>query len=90
MLVSAGVPEPSFTPLVRARMTHINGVPADEYPAATPRGRDELDDETNLTWSAAIPPDNDVVSGEWWSDGDETPDLARGGAARGHRPEAWR
>jgi putative ABC transport system permease protein len=76
MLVSAGIPEPSFTPLVRARMTHINGAPVDEYPAATPRGRDELDDETNLTWSAAIPPDNEIASGEWWSDGDETPQIS--------------
>jgi putative ABC transport system permease protein len=76
MLVSAGLPEPSFTPLVRARMTHINGVPVDDYPAATPRGRDELDDETNLTWSAPIPRDNEVVSGEWWSTGDETPQIS--------------
>ncbi|HVJ29603.1 MAG TPA: FtsX-like permease family protein, partial [Gammaproteobacteria bacterium] len=35
-----------------------------------------LDDETNLTWSAAIPPDNEVVSGEWWNDGDETPQIS--------------
>jgi len=76
MLVSAGVPEPSFTPLVRARMTHINGVPVDVYPAATPRGSGEVRDETNLTWSAAIPPDNEVVSGEWWRDGDETPQIS--------------
>jgi putative ABC transport system permease protein len=76
MLVASGVPEPSFTPLVRARMTHINGVPVNDYPAATPRGRDELDDETNLTWSAALPPDNELASGEWWTGGDETPQVS--------------
>ena len=33
-LVAAGVPEPLFTPLVRARISHINGMPVDDYPAA--------------------------------------------------------
>jgi putative ABC transport system permease protein len=75
-LVEAGVPEPSFTPLVRARITHVNGVPAADYPALTPRGRDELDDETNLTWSAELPAANELTSGEWWTDGAETPQLS--------------
>jgi putative ABC transport system permease protein len=75
-LVDAGVPEPSFTPLVRARITHVNGVPAADYPALTPRGRDELDDETNLTWSAELPAANELSSGEWWSEGAEIPELS--------------
>ena len=57
-------------------MSHINGVPVEDYPASTPRGRDELDDETNLTWSAALPPDNEVVSGEWWSEGADVPEIS--------------
>ena len=46
-LVAAGVAEPQFTPLVRARISHVNGVPVDDYPAryrARPRrarGRDQ-------------------------------------------------
>jgi len=75
-LVGAGVPEPLFTPLVRARITHVNGMPAADYPALTPRGRDELDDETNLTWSAELPAANELVSGEWWSEGADTPQLS--------------
>jgi putative ABC transport system permease protein len=66
-LVAAGIPEPQMTPLVRARMTHINGVPVEDYPAATERGREELEDETNLTWSADLPPANELQSGRWWS-----------------------
>ena len=76
MLVAAGVPGPTFTPLVRARMTHINGMPVDDYRAATARGRGELDDETNLTWSAALPADNQLVSGEWWREDDELPQIS--------------
>ena len=75
-IAAAGIPEPQFTPLVRARISHVNGVPAAEYPALTPRGRDELTDETNLTWSAALPPDNELVSGEWWNEGTETPQMS--------------
>jgi putative ABC transport system permease protein len=75
-IAAAGIPEPQFTPLVRARISHVNGVPAAEYPALTPRGRDELTDETNLTWSAALPPDNELVSGEWWDEGAETPQMS--------------
>jgi len=76
MLLEAGVGEPRFTPLVRARMSHINGVPVDDYRAATPRGQGELDDETNLTWSAQLPPDNEIESGEWWEQGDDVPQMS--------------
>jgi putative ABC transport system permease protein len=76
MLVEAGVAQPAFTPLVRARMSHINGVPVDQYLAATPRGQDELTDETNLTWSDALPPDNELVSGKWWSGSTEMPEIS--------------
>ena len=46
-LVAAGVAEPQFTPLVRAKISHVNGVPVDDYAAryrARPRrarGRDQ-------------------------------------------------
>jgi putative ABC transport system permease protein len=76
MLVEAGVPDPAFTPLVRARISHINGVPADDYPALTPRGRSELEDETNLTWAADLPVANELVSGEWWTDGADMPEIS--------------
>ncbi len=76
MLVGTGLPESPFTPLVRARMSHINGMPVDDYPAATPRGRDELDDEANLTWSAALPADNELASGDWWDEGAEVPQIS--------------
>ena len=75
-LVAAGIPAPSFTPLVRARISHVNGRPVAEYAALTERGRNELEDETNLTWAAEISPDNELASGEWWSGGTEMPELS--------------
>jgi putative ABC transport system permease protein len=75
-LVAAGLPEPRLTPLVRARISHINGVPAAEYSPANEFGRRELEDETNLTWSAELPPANEIASGEWWSEGAAVPQLS--------------
>ncbi len=75
-LVAAGIDEPQLTPLVRARMTHINGVAVQNYEAATERGRDELDDETNLTWSAELPPANQLKSGRWWTEGADVPQVS--------------
>ena len=75
-VAAAGVGELRFTPLVRARISHVNGIPVADYPAATARGRDELDDETNLTWSAELPPDNELASGEWWSGVPAVPQIS--------------
>ena len=65
-LAAAGVESPQFTPLVRARISMVNGKPASDFPALTERGRRELTDELNLTWSAELPGANEVVSGSWW------------------------
>jgi putative ABC transport system permease protein len=75
-LAAAGVAEPLLTPLVRARMSHINGVPVRDYPAATERGRDELEDETNLTWSEELPAANQLASGEWWAESSAVPEIS--------------
>lgn len=62
------LPEPEFAPLVRARLTHVNGVPvADiEFPGEEARGFAER--ESNLSWRAEMQEDNRLLSGEWWSE----------------------
>lgn len=75
-LMQRGVSSPAFTPLVRARISAVNGRPAAEYSARTQRGRHELDDEINLTWSATLGPDNELVTGRWWDDADRTPQVS--------------
>jgi putative ABC transport system permease protein len=71
-----GVDSPEFTPLVRARITHVNGTPAAEHRTGSPRGRNELEDEINLTWRAELSADNVVVSGEWWDGVPADPELS--------------
>jgi putative ABC transport system permease protein len=75
-LVAAGMDRPRFTPLVRARISAVNGRPAAEFPAPSERGRRELGDEINLTWSAELPAANEIVSGRWWTGSSGPPELS--------------
>lgn len=45
-------------PMVRGRLTHINGQPREES--------DRLNREANLTWTDQVSEDNEVVAGQWW------------------------
>ncbi|MGD2168132.1 MAG: ABC transporter permease, partial [Gammaproteobacteria bacterium] len=56
-LAQAGLEPTAMTPLVRARISHVNGVPLTEYTPRDRRAQRELNDEINLTWSAAISED---------------------------------
>lgn len=56
-------------PLVRGRLTGINGQPVRE--AVTKEEGDEANNaalrrDLNLTWAAELPPDNSLVRGTWW------------------------
>ncbi|RZV34511.1 MAG: FtsX-like permease family protein [Chromatiales bacterium] len=58
---------PTFTPLVRARMTTINdeSVKEREYPNRD--GEWLANREANLSWSAELSASNDIVEGTWWA-----------------------
>ena len=64
------VAPPELVPMVRARLTHINGKPVAELRAPSERGRDFLEREANLTWAQDMQHDNKLVAGEWWRAGD--------------------
>lgn len=63
---SDGIAAPRFVPLVRARMTEINGesVKTREYPAED--GRWMANREQNLSWAESLSPSNEIVEGTWW------------------------
>lgn len=60
------IARPDFTPLVRARMTTINGesVKDREYPNED--GKWLANREANLSWTAEMSPSNELIDGEWW------------------------
>ncbi len=57
--------EPILAPMVRARLTQIDGAPAASR-TLDERGRDFIEREANLTWTEQLQPDNRLVAGEWW------------------------
>ena len=63
---AAGVEVPAFTPLVRARMTTINGesVKTRSYPNED--GEWLANREANLSWARELSSSNEIVSGDWW------------------------
>ena len=61
---------PTMYPMVRARMTAINGTPAEQLHARDDTGRSFVEREQNLTWSADLMPDNRLVEGRWWTAAD--------------------
>jgi putative ABC transport system permease protein len=65
-----GLPPTDLVPLVRARLTHINGVPVDQLAFESDRAQGFVEREANLTWSATLRDDNRLLSGEWWREGD--------------------
>jgi putative ABC transport system permease protein len=57
---------PEFLPLIRGRMSSINGVPVADYEFPTGQGEGFIRREANLTWAAELPESNRVTAGQWW------------------------
>ncbi len=73
-LLSEEVPDLSEAlPFIRARLTHINGTPAQEWPLPFPEGRRFIERASNVSWSAAVPAGDRVIAGEWWDETHEGP-----------------
>lgn len=72
----AGIEVPEFVPLVRARMSAINGLPIDEHHFPNPDGDWFAQREANLTWSAQLSTSNELLDGEWWPEDYTGPPLA--------------
>jgi putative ABC transport system permease protein len=63
-----GITAPQFVPLVRARMSTINGedVKTREYPVKD--GEWMANREANLSWAVELSESNELVQGEWWAE----------------------
>lgn len=66
-LDSHGFGTPAMYPMIRARITAINGVPSESVPVKGERGRGFLEREQNLTWAARLMDDNQLIAGHWWT-----------------------
>jgi putative ABC transport system permease protein len=69
-LEAHGLGSPPMYPMVRARMTAIDGTPVDAIKLRGEGGRGFLEREQNLTWSAKLMDDNQLIAGQWWTSRD--------------------
>jgi putative ABC transport system permease protein len=65
-----GLPAPRLFPMIRARMSAINGRPIEEIAVETDRGRGFAEREQNLSWAETPQVDNKIVAGRWWRESD--------------------
>ena len=71
-LAEAGI-DTNFYPMVRARLTALNGEPiqADSYDS--PQARRLTRREFNLSWTGTLQADNEILAGDWWGDESNPP-----------------
>jgi putative ABC transport system permease protein len=54
-------------PMVRARMTHINGKSVNDIKFATRRGGEFANRDQNITWAEVLGNDNVITAGRWFT-----------------------
>jgi putative ABC transport system permease protein len=69
-LQSRGLGQPQMFPMIRARITAINSRPSESLKFKGESGRGFLEREQNLTWSADLMDDNQLIAGNWWTAAD--------------------
>lgn len=68
-LAENGLQVPRFVPLVRARLTAINGENVNQIRFEDPQGERWAKRESNLSFSDAMQTGNKLVKGQWWQAG---------------------
>ena len=59
-------------PMVRGRLTRINGIAVRDAVSKEAKNHESLNRELNLTVIRELADDNKIMSGSWWSDGPNT------------------
>jgi putative ABC transport system permease protein len=65
---TAGVPDLHLYPMIRGRLTAVNGNPVTAQTYTDERARGLAEREFNLSSTAALPEANEVVAGRWYRD----------------------
>jgi len=68
-LVRNNVEGSQLYPIVRGRLTHINDVLVRQAVSKEQENHNALNRELNMTWSAGLPENNQLVAGQWWAPG---------------------
>lgn len=76
MLVAGGVPASDAYPMIRARLSEINGVSVRELQTEGERRTHFLTHTFNISHTERLPRDNEIVSGAWLSEVRESPSFS--------------
>ncbi|OIO56121.1 MAG: hypothetical protein COX57_09055 [Alphaproteobacteria bacterium CG_4_10_14_0_2_um_filter_63_37] len=76
LLRREGVVDPDLRPVVRARLTAIDGQPIDAQSFSSDRAQRMAERETNLTWLDAPDLREDLIAGRWWQAGSEVQEIS--------------
>lgn len=66
-LQSRGLDGQGLYPMVRARLTHINGVAVRQKVSKEQADKAGINRELNLSWAEDLPPSNTLSAGQWWT-----------------------
>jgi putative ABC transport system permease protein len=66
-LEARGAERVRVRPMVRARMTQINGKAVEDIEFATQRGRGFATRDQNITWTGELNRDNEITAGKWFT-----------------------
>ena len=75
-LQQQGLPAPRFVPLVRARMTAINGENVTQMTFEDPQGERWARRDANLSWAAELQADNRITAGRFWDAAPASPEVS--------------
>jgi putative ABC transport system permease protein len=64
------ISQPPVFPMVRGRLTAINGKNIVSGDFTDTRAKRLIEREFNLSWASEMSPDNLIVKGQWWGSGD--------------------
>ena len=75
-LGARGVETAGLFPMVRGRLTTINGSKVTPEAYQNPRARRLAEREFNLSWADALQVGNRLVAGRWWQQGDDQAQIS--------------
>jgi putative ABC transport system permease protein len=71
-----GIDVPRFVPMVRARMTEINGEDVNQITFEDPQGERWAKRESNLSFADEIQLGNELTEGQWWQAGTDQHEIS--------------
>ena len=75
-LAEQGVATSDFYPIVRGRLTRINGTDAHQVALRETEGEAAINRELNLTYTRELPAENRIVDGSWWHPEETGPQIS--------------